>query len=147
MPQRVKVRNSADALSARLPYANGMSQSTEMIIFIRTFDLLIWLVPVTNHFPRSHRHTVTQRVLNAAFDLREHLEVANVRKGKARLEQLQLADEALAKLRMYLRLFHRMHWFTDGQYHHSTQMVVEIGRLLGGWQKQTDGAQSGKYRA
>ncbi|MEZ4679774.1 MAG: diversity-generating retroelement protein Avd [Caldilineaceae bacterium] len=124
-----------------------MTQQAEIVIFVRTFDLLLWLVPVTNHFPRSHRHTLTQRVLNAAFDLREHLEVANVRKGRTRLEQLQQADEALAKLRMYLRLLHRMDWLTDGQYHHVARLLMEIGRLLGGWQKQTDSSQSGKYRA
>jgi len=40
----------------------------EMPIFTRTFDFLSWLLPATNHFPRAHRHTFTQRLLNAAFD-------------------------------------------------------------------------------
>jgi len=40
-----------------------------MVIFTRTFDLLDWLLPVTNHFPRAHRHTFTRRLLDAAFDL------------------------------------------------------------------------------
>lgn len=114
-----------------------MNTKTEMVIFTRTFDLLMWLVPMTNHFPRAHRHTVTQRLLNQAFDLQEHLEVANLRKGRARLEQLQQADEALAKLRNYLRLLHRMDWLTDGQYHHAARFIQEIGRLLGGWLKQS----------
>ena len=39
-----------------------------MPIFARTFDFLSWLLPATNNFPRAHRHTVTQRLLNAAFD-------------------------------------------------------------------------------
>jgi hypothetical protein len=43
----------------------------EMVIFTRTFDLLTWLLPHTNKFPRAHRHTFTQRLLDAAFDLRE----------------------------------------------------------------------------
>lgn len=41
----------------------------EMTIFTRTFDFLTWLLPATNHFPRAHRHTVTQRLLNAALIL------------------------------------------------------------------------------
>ena len=76
----------------------------EMPIFTRTYDLLTWLVPVTNHFPRAHRYTVTRRLLDAAFDLRERLEEANLRHGKARMERLVLADEALARVRLYLRL-------------------------------------------
>lgn len=108
-----------------------------MVIFVRTFDFLAWLVAASNHFPRSHRHTVTQRLLNAAFDLRERLEVANLRSGRARLEQLQRADEALACCKMYLRLAFHLKWLTDGQYWHVAKMLVEIGKLLGGWHKAT----------
>lgn len=75
----------------------------EMPIFTRTFDLLPWLRPSTNHFPRAHRHTFTRRLLDAASDL-ERLEEANIGHGAARLERLDLADEALAHIRAYLRL-------------------------------------------
>lgn len=108
---------------------------SEMPIFVRTFDFLTWLLPMTNHFPRAHRHTFTQRLLDAAFDLRERLEEANIRKGQARLERLRLADEALARVRVYLRLAARWQWLNNGQYEHVSSMVAEIGRLLGGWQK------------
>lgn len=107
----------------------------EMVIFSRTFDLLSWLLPATNHLPRVHRHTFNQRMLDAAFDLRERLEEANLRKGKARLTRLELADEALARLRVYIRLASRWGWFSDGQYRHVSEMLTEIGRLLGGWHK------------
>ncbi|MEA3308173.1 MAG: four helix bundle protein [Chloroflexota bacterium] len=81
-----------------------MARDKEMIIFTRTFDFLSWLLPMTNNFPRAHRHTFTRRLLDAAFELREHLEIANLRRGRARLKQLRLADEALAQVRVYLRL-------------------------------------------
>jgi len=84
----------------------------EMPIFTKTFDFLNWLLPATNNFPRAHRHSFTQRLLNAAFDLRERLEEGNLRKGAARLEQLARADEALSKIRLYLRLAVRWNWFT-----------------------------------
>lgn len=107
----------------------------EMPIFTRTFDLLSWLLPITHHFPRAHRHDFTRRLLDAAFDLRERLEEANLRRGAARRERLVLADEALARVRVYLRLASRWGWLSDGQYGHVAEMVAEIGRLLGGWQK------------
>jgi hypothetical protein len=109
----------------------------EMPIFTRTFDFLSWLLPATNNFPRAYRHSFTQRLLDAAFDLRERLEEANLRRGSARLERLALADEALARIRVYLRLAVRWEWLSEGQYQHVAQMVTEIGRLLGGWQKVT----------
>jgi hypothetical protein len=73
---------------------------------------LTWLLPATNHFPRAHRQTATRRLLDAAFDLRERLEEANPRHGAARLERLALADEALARVRLYVRLTTRWDWFS-----------------------------------
>lgn len=110
---------------------------SEMPIFVRTFELLAWLLPATNHFPRAHRHTFTSRLLDTAFDLSDHLHTANARRGTARLEQLALADEALIKLRYYVRLAQRFGWWSQGQYQHVANMVTEIGQLLGGWQKVT----------
>lgn len=107
----------------------------EMPIFTRTFDMLAWLLPATNHFPRCHRHSFTQRLLDAAFDLSEALQEANLRFGTARMERLTRADEALDKLRYYLRLAARLGWLKPGQYQHVAAMVAEIGRLLGGWHK------------
>jgi hypothetical protein len=57
--------------------------SEQMKIFTRTFDFLTWLLPATNHFPRTHRHTFTQRLLDAAFDFHERIEEGNARKGRA----------------------------------------------------------------
>ena len=110
---------------------------SEMPIFTRTFDFVAWLLPATNSFPRAHRHTFTQRLLDAAFDLSERLEEANVRRGVRRLESLSLADESLARIRMYLRLATRLGWLSAGQYKHVSEMILEIGRLLGGWVKAT----------
>ena len=106
----------------------------EMPIFTRTFDLLAWLLPLTNHFPRAHRHTLTRRLTDAALDLRERLEEANLQQA-GRLTLLVQADAALAKLRLYLRLSAKFGWINDGQYEHVSLIVNEIGRLLGGWQK------------
>jgi hypothetical protein len=109
--------------------------SPEMPIFTRTFDLLGWLLQVSHHFPRAHRHDFTKRLLDAAFELREYLEEANLRRGEARRERLVRADEALAKLRLYLRLASQLGWLSAAQHGHAAELLTEIGRLLGGWQK------------
>jgi len=46
------------------------------------------------------------------------------------------ADVDLAKLRFYLRLCEDLRLLSLGQYEHVSRMVVEIGRLLGGWRKK-----------
>ena len=109
----------------------------DMPIFNRTFDLLTWLVPVTNHFPRSCRHSFTARVLGHAFLLREHLEKANARRGQQRLVYLTRADDALRIVRVYIRLAVTWKWLSSGQYEHVAEMLNDIGRLLGSWMKST----------
>ena len=98
----------------------------EMVICTRTFDFLSWLLPITNHFPRAHLLTFPRRLLDAAFDLRERLEEANQRRANARLERLERADEALACVRVYLRLAASWEWLTSGQYRHVAEMLTEI---------------------
>jgi hypothetical protein len=53
-----------------------------MPIFARTFDFIAWLLPASNNFPRAHRHTLTRRLLDAAFDLCERLEQANLQQAR-----------------------------------------------------------------
>jgi len=110
-----------------------------MPIFARTYDFLTWLIPRTLDFPRSQRFVVTKRLQDAALNFQEHIIEANRLRGAARLQRLRLADAELDKVRLYLRLADRWKWLSDGQYHHVSQMVKEIGDLLGGWIKKTMG--------
>jgi 23S rRNA-intervening sequence protein len=109
----------------------------EMIILTRTFDLLAWLLPKLERFPRLYRQTVMQRLMDAALDFQETLFEAQSQGGSTRQRHLRQADAALNKLRLYLRLAHHWHWLNDGQYQHVSAMVAELGRLLGGWMKAT----------
>lgn len=115
-----------------------MSQSESTTpIFTKTYDFLAWLLPLTNHFPRAHRHTVTRRLVDAALDFQERLVEANSLRGQARLQHLGMADAQLDKVRVYLRLAHYWRWLNPGQYEHAGRLVAELGRLLGAWQKLT----------
>ncbi|MBI3423751.1 MAG: diversity-generating retroelement protein Avd [Acidobacteria bacterium] len=109
--------------------------SNEMTILTRAFDLLAWLVPRTEKFPKLYRQTVTARLLDAALDFQEALFDALSQSGTTRQRHLRAADAHLNKLRLYLRLAHQWRWLNDGQYHHVSEMVAEVGRLLGGWLK------------
>ena len=107
----------------------------EFIIMTRTYDLLAWLLPKAERFPRVYRRTVVQRLMDAALDFQEALFDAQIQGGSTRQRHLRTADGALNKVRLYLRLAHRWQWLNDGQYRHVSAMVAEIGRMLGGWQK------------
>jgi len=108
-----------------------------LVILTRAFDLLAWLIPKGESFPRAFRPTVTARLLGAALDLSEQLLDAQSRRGHPRRERLAQADASLNKLRLYLRLAHQWQWLSASQFEHVSRMVAEIGRLLGGWVRQS----------
>ncbi|MCK6581209.1 MAG: diversity-generating retroelement protein Avd [Anaerolineae bacterium] len=111
--------------------------SDDMVIFTRTFDLLSWLLPHLTKFPKAQRYLVVQRLGDAALDFQEALSHANAQRGEQRLLQLRTADGHLTSLRLYLRLAFQWAWLDSAQFEYVSKMVEEIGRLLGGWIKQT----------
>ena len=115
------------------------SPHSDLIILTRTFDLLTWLLPHCEKFPAAQRFATTSRLQDAAFDFQEALFEANARSGAARLAWLEGADADLNKIRLYLRLAYQWRWLNHGQYEHVSAMIAEIGRLLGGWLRQTRG--------
>lgn len=109
----------------------------ELVIFTQTHQLLSWLLPQTERFPKSQRFVVTQRLQSALLDFQEAVFDANVRTGQQRLMHLEAADGHLHKLRLYLRLAHQWGWLNAGQFEHVSRMVAGVGKLLGGWLRQT----------
>jgi len=114
-----------------------MPNPKEMVIFTQTYDLLTWLLPQCERFPQAQRFVVTKRLQGALLDFQEAIFEANAHSGTTRLDHLRAADAHLNKLRCYLRLAHQWHWLSSGQYEHVSRMVAEIGKLLGGWLRQT----------
>ena len=107
----------------------------ESPIFVRTFDLLAWLLPFTQKFPKEQRFVLAARVQNAVFDFYEAITAASL--GINKTAYLEQADIELQRLRLYLRLCQRMQFFSKGQYEHVFKLVEEVGKLLGGWMRKT----------
>ena len=106
--------------------------SDSMIILTRTYDLLHWLLPKTDSFPKRYHATVTHRLISALLDFQEELLEAVGNQDKVRVRHLRQASIHLDKLRLYLRLALEWQWLSMGQYEHISKMVAEVGRLLGG---------------
>ena len=103
-------------------------------IFVKTYDFLLWLLPQTLKFPKSQRFVLAQRLHGSALTFHELL--IRARKVRPNRRILIDADVELEKVRLHLRLAHELGLLSGGQYEHASRLVVEIGRLLGGWLKQ-----------
>jgi hypothetical protein len=102
-------------------------------IFVKVYDLLAWLLPITMQFPRSHRFVMALRVQNAALDLHEQLIAAGKTQRAERRRHLLEADIRLEQLRLHWRLCRTLELIEPGRYEHGARLIDEVGRLLGGW--------------
>lgn len=109
----------------------------ESPIFVRTYDLLRWLIPMTTKFPRSQRFVLAEAVQRTALRFQERL--VEAAQATDVVTHLRRADTDLTKLRLYLRLCRDLRLMSMGQYEHAARLVDEVGRLLGGWMKSTRG--------
>ena len=104
-------------------------------IFSRTYDLLLWLLPQATKFPCAHRFGLGERITRRALDLQEMLISAGQTRGSERAGLLAQADTILAQLKQHIRLCKDLQLLSTDQYEYAANILVEIGRLLGGWKK------------
>lgn len=104
-------------------------------IFVKTYDFLLWLIPLTLKFPKSQRFLLAERLSRLALDFYDCILEAVI-EPEQQAQQLHAADKLLTKLRLYVRLSHDLHCISLGQYEHAARLLDELGRLLGGWQRK-----------
>ncbi len=109
-------------------------------IFSKTYDFILWLLNHTEKFPKSERFRLARRLEDCAFAFYERL-VEATRSPHTRSILLD-ADLELDKLRLYLRLSHARKLTNVDQYQYAAGLLVEIGKLLGGWLKTASGSQA-----
>lgn len=105
-------------------------------LFVRTYDLLHWLLPHTKGWPRTYRFTLTQELVRSALRFQERiLEAAMTSDNTAR--RLEQAEVELAKVRLYLRLGYDLQTMSARQYEHASELIGHVGRLLGAWRSKS----------
>jgi hypothetical protein len=102
-------------------------------IYVRTHDLLDWLVPHLEGWPRPQRFFLARQTLESATQFYRLLLRARKVRGDDRRRVLLDADVELETLKALLRLGQERRYMNLGQYQHVSVMLVDIGRQLGGW--------------
>ncbi len=96
-------------------------------------DLLLWIIPHLNKFPRIHRFTLGERLETRLLSVLEDLVEAAYSKQKA--TALQRANRTLEIIRHLWRLSHELKIISTNQYEYGAKLVNEVGRQIGGWLK------------
>jgi four helix bundle protein len=99
----------------------------------KTYQFVLWLVPMVDKFPRSQKYLVGDRIQTAAMDVLDHLIEAAYSRDKLAL--LNRANLQLEKLRYLFRLAFDLRIMDMRRYEISARALDEIGRMVGGWRK------------
>ncbi len=101
-------------------------------------ELLLWLIPQLDKFPRSRRFTLGERLETGMLDVLELLvESAYTRNKEAPLKRANLRLEVV---RHVWRLAHELKVTATRQYEYGAKLIDELGRQIGGWLRSRDSA-------
>ncbi len=109
----------------------------ESPIFIKSFEMLQWLLNHTRKFPKHQRFVMARRMEEAALDF--HDEILRATRSRKPLQALGEADYHLSRLKVYNRLCKEMQLQSFKQYEHLSRVLDELGKLLGGWMRKVSG--------
>ena len=104
-------------------------------LFVKTYDFLLWLLPLTLKFPKAQRFLLAERLGKMGLDFYD-LILEAVADSQNRSERLEQADRLLTKIRLYIRLSYDLQCISVGQFEHAARLLDELGRLVGGWQRR-----------
>lgn len=96
-------------------------------------ELLRWLVPLLDQFPRSRRFTLGERLESGLLEVLELLVAAAYSKEKRAL--LGEANRRLAVCRHLWRLCHELKVIPLRRYQHGAGLIDGIGGQIGSWLK------------
>jgi hypothetical protein len=107
----------------------------KLIIFQKNYDFLLWLYPLINRIPKSHRLVLGKHLEELGLDLLLlSIQANKIRDDTRKVIQLKISDD-LDKLRILIRLTKDLHFMSIIQYQYAAEKINEIGKILYGWMK------------
>jgi hypothetical protein len=94
-------------------------------------DLLVWLIPLLDQFPRQRRFTLGERLESGLLAVLESLVEAAYTREKR--DALALANRRLAVNRHLWRLALELKVINLRRYEHGIRLMDDLGRQIGAW--------------
>jgi four helix bundle protein len=99
-------------------------------VFKKSYDFLLWIYPVIKKFPKSEKYTLGEKIKNCILDLLEN--IIYFCKNKNKLKYLQKIDLNLEKLRIFIRIGKDLNIISFKKYDFAEKQITDIGLLIGG---------------
>jgi len=104
-----------------------------LIIYQKVYDFTLYIFPIVDKFPKHEKFVMCTHIKSCVLDMTRLVIQANKSRNKRPI--LYDIDVKIEELKFLLRLAHYRKYLAHKSYEHSSKLVVEIGRLLGGWIK------------
>ncbi len=99
-------------------------------------NLIIWLIPLLDNFPRNRRFTLGERLESGLLEILELLVEASYSKRK--LDTLTRANLRIAVVRHLWRMAFELKIIPSKQYAHGAELLEQLGKQIGGWLKRVN---------
>ena len=110
-------------------------------ILTKLQDLLLYLIPQLNKFPRDQKFVLGDRIETKVLDVQECCLRAYY--GRDKRTHLLEANLQLEVTRHLVRLAHGLHLFSHHTYGVISEKTDIVGRMIGGWVKSLQGNPNG----
>ncbi len=104
-------------------------------ILNKSFDFWKALFPALAKLPKNYKFNLGDRAQSIASEVVELLLEAYFSPPEHKRDQLTRANIKIEILRRYLRLMFELGLYTSTTYGRFSEMLDEIGRMVGGWIK------------
>lgn len=112
--------------------------TSELPIYRDTFDLVSLLIDYVAQFPKSHKHTIGQKMTNVSLELFEYLQLANRSAGDkaARMRMLEGFLVKFELLKVLIRLCGEKRIFSIKQLARVITLTDKIGKQATAWKNR-----------
>lgn len=109
---------------------------SELLVYKKTEVLLNQVYPILKNFPKAEKYGLSQEIKQAFYGLLKAIILANNVRSRRREYQSE-ADGYVKLLLIYFNLAQSQKYINSKTHYRITLGIEEIGRLLGGWIKQS----------
>ncbi len=107
----------------------------ELIIQQKVYDMILYAYPAIEQFPKSQKFSLAQDMKKNMNQIMRLVITAN--KKYTKKTTLQELDIEVTALKTYIRIACDLNYLSIKKYEVWSKMLVEIGRMVGGWIKST----------
>ncbi|MEJ5227172.1 diversity-generating retroelement protein Avd [Thermodesulfovibrio sp.] len=104
-----------------------------LILYQKVYDFMLYIFPIIDKFPKYEKFALCTHIKSCVLEIMREIIRANKSRNKRPI--LYDIDVKLEELRCLLKFAHDRKYLSHRSFEHSSKLLSEIGKILGGWIK------------